>query len=148
MKRKAYLLLELLIAFSILSLCIVPLVRNPMHTAKQEIYSFERMEVERLAELAFAELLEKLYSKEIPLKAFEGDDSTPFFQDKVKLNLPGILKRTFKRQVFIWTKTEKQGTEQNCYKLVNAKVTFQPLKKPKKFSSSFTTRFFIEIPEK
>ncbi|MES2344546.1 MAG: hypothetical protein V4494_01215 [Chlamydiota bacterium] len=147
MKRKAYLLLELLIALSILALCALPLVRTPLFSARQEIAAFEKMELARLAELGFAKIFEQLHQNEIPPKAFEAKtlQNTPYLKDTVVIDLPGILNKKFNREFFLWTHAQKEGPEQNEFKIVRIKITFTPFETTKKKSKSFTYSVFIEL---
>lgn len=147
MKRKAYLLLELLIALSILALCALPLVRTPLFSARQEIAAFEKMELERLAELGFAKIFEQLHQNEIPTKAFEAKtlQNTPYLKDTVVIDLPGVLNKQFDREFFLWTHAQKEGPEQNEFKIVKIKIVFTPFGKGKIFSEAFTYSVFIEL---
>ncbi len=147
MRRKTYLLLELLIAFTILSLCALPLVRNPMHMAKEEIAAFERMELERVAELAYAELLEKFYRNEIPWKTLDPKTlpDAPALQETVTLELPGIFKRAYEKKIFLWTRGEKKGPDEQDVRLIGVKIVFVPADKAKKWQKSFSYRVLLEI---
>jgi hypothetical protein len=147
MKRKAYLLLELLIALSLLVLCAIPLVRNPLFLARKEIATFEKIEMERLAELAFAELLEKLYQNEIPLKLFEETNmpKDPYQRDVASVDLPGILNKKFTREFFLWMPARKLGTDQNEFGLLHIKIKLSPFGKNKDATRNFSYRVFIEI---
>lgn len=95
-KRQSFLLLELLIAFSLLALCMVPLVSSPLSSLHRELDRLEAMEWERLGERCFAEVKESLYNNtlawdSIPLKKpakgiatrEEQIDLAPFLSRKV-----------------------------------------------------------------
>lgn len=146
MRRKTYLLFELLIAASLLALCAVPLIRNPMHMAREEVAAFERIELERVSELAFAKVLEKLYSNEIPWEAFQHQTlpEVPSIVEKVSLELPGIVKRSFDKKIYLWTRAQKEGPENEDVRLVGIKITFAPIGKPKDKTRSFTYRVLLE----
>lgn len=146
MRRKTYLLLELLIAFTLLSLSALPLVRNPMHAAKEEIAAFERMELERLAELSYAAILEKLYCNEIPWKTFDPRKIplTPTYQEKLILTLPDFFKKNYDKKIFLWTRGEKKGPENEKVRLIGIKIVFAPVGKAKKSERAFNYRALIE----
>ena len=148
MRRKTYLLLELLIAFTLLSLCALPLVRNPMQAAKEEIAAFERMELERHAELAYASLLEKFHRNEIAWKTFDAKTlpSLPAFQEKTVIELPGVLKREYDKKIFLWTKGEKKGPDDEDVRLIAIKILFAPKDRAKKWEKAFTYRALLERP--
>ena len=122
-KKKPFLLLEVLIAFSLATLCLVPLVRHPIRMYKKEICNLELVEKERLANLVFCEIKEKLLKKEfswdqIPEKGVE----SPFFHlSSVSLQLPGWEKKIECKYQFIG-KGEKQGHNGEIFRKTNVKI--------------------------
>lgn len=66
MQKRSFVLLEILIAFSLVGLCIVPLVRQPLKLYKNEVEFLEKLELERLADWTFTEIKERLLKNEIP----------------------------------------------------------------------------------
>lgn len=64
--KRPFLLLELLIAFSLVTIFAFPLILNPLHRLNLEFKKLEEIEKERLSELVLATLKEKLYLNEIP----------------------------------------------------------------------------------
>ena len=115
MKRRPYLLLELLIAFSIVTLRAIPLVRTPVNVLETEILSLEKMELQRSAELAFGLIEEKLYKNEIPWKTIivQSKQDEPYLQDKINISLGKDHNQVFDRRFFFgvkntnWEKTKK-----------------------------------------
>lgn len=67
MKRN-FLLLELLIAFTLVALFAFPLIFNPLNRLNQEIQKLEEIETERLSELLLSEVKEELYLGKVPWK--------------------------------------------------------------------------------
>ncbi len=67
-KRRPFLLLELLIALTLLSVCAFPLIYNPLHRLDKEIAALEKIEMARLAELVLADVKKQLYEHTIDLK--------------------------------------------------------------------------------
>ena len=145
MRRKAYLLLELLIAFSILALCAVPLIRNPMHSARSEMESFERMELEREAELAYASILEQMLCNTIAWKSLLAEKlpKEPSLEERIVIEVPGVFKREYKKEIYLWTKASKQGFKEEQLRLVAMKLVFRPMGKKKTESIAFNYRFFL-----
>ncbi len=66
--KRPFLLLELLIAFSLVSLFAFPLIFNPLNKLNNELTKLEEMERERYSELLLADIKERLYLNEIPWK--------------------------------------------------------------------------------
>jgi hypothetical protein len=64
--KRSFLLLELLIALFLVVTCALPLARIPIRALQKEFQSASAMEMHRLADLAFAEIKEKVYRHEIP----------------------------------------------------------------------------------
>jgi hypothetical protein len=150
-KRRPYMLMELLVAFSIVGLCVIPLIRTPVNVFKTEIESLEKMALQRIAELSFASIKEQLYKNEISWKALsENGTEEPHFVDKVKISLGKDLNRDYERKFFLWSKKTDSGKNGEEYRLLNTKITFSPLPKPKKKINSlyFSQQFFVaKIPK-
>jgi hypothetical protein len=58
---RPYLLVEVLVALSLVSLCLVPLLRPHITGLRAQVAIAQRVELERLAELALAEVKQHLY---------------------------------------------------------------------------------------
>lgn len=149
MERRPYLLFELLIALSIVSLCIVPLVRTPFAAFKKEIESLEKIELQRIAELTFAEVKEQLYKNEIPWKIISEKNADEPLKTKITVSLGKNINHDYEQSLFLWSKKIENGKNNEEYSLFNAKIVFSglpPLKKTD--SSTFSQRFFIsKIPK-
>jgi hypothetical protein len=124
MKRKPYLLLELLIAFTLVALCALPLVHDPLHSLRSEIQIFEKVELERLAEVSFADLKAELYRNEIPWEAFDTSKYKLHKQDSVRIQLKGVCERTYLRSYYLSTKYHKKAADQEDHRIVNIKIAF------------------------
>ncbi len=75
--KRSFLLLEVLIALAILSLCLTPLVRIPYLAIKKNREAFARMEIERISNLAFAEAKALLYGAAFPWDEVKNGLSKP-----------------------------------------------------------------------
>jgi biopolymer transport protein ExbD len=118
--HRPFLLLELLIALSILLCCIVPLVRNPLSFFQSELSSLENIELERLAILALIEAKEKLYLGENPTK-----------RESFTLELADLPKRKIEKQVTV--KIDKDEEQTQAFAKIEV-LFLCPKKKEKKFA--------------
>lgn len=118
MKKRTFLLLEILIAFVLVSLCIVPLVKQPLKLYREEILALEKMERERMADWAFTEIREKLLTHEIlwakiPAK---GEKTERFLMRSETLSIPGCRPKLIKREFQLIGKAEKMGYKEEIYR--------------------------------
>ncbi len=145
MRSKAYLLLELLIAFMLVALCALPLVRNPLYSLKTEITAFEKIELERLAEVFFAEIKSELYQNAIPWKALDAakQPETSFRENAVQIPFSGVTERTYLRKCYLWTKWQKEGKNREDHRIVNVKITFTSVGKSKLLERSFLYQVYL-----
>jgi hypothetical protein len=115
MKKKPFILLEILIALFLVILCGFPLIKEPLKLYHDEIKQLEKMEKERLADWTFTEIKEILLKNGIPWEKIpaKGEKSEPFPLLPVKLEIPGSHTRTIDRSFILSGRGEKMG-EQNC----------------------------------
>lgn len=73
-KKRTFLILEVLIAFSIIALCLFPLLTPNLMIIKAEKNFQEELEADRLADLLFAEWVEKLYDNTISWERLTSGD--------------------------------------------------------------------------
>jgi hypothetical protein len=66
MKKRTFLLIELMVALSILSLCLLPLAREPMVAWQESLRLGHLIALHHLADKEWAEVLTRLYTHEIP----------------------------------------------------------------------------------
>lgn len=119
-KKRPVALLEVLIALSLITLCAIPLIRQPIANHQAEMAQIERIETGRIAANTFAEIREKFLKKElrwrqIPvLKAI----TAPFPLDDAALQLPPLPTRPIKRSYTLETLEEKQETDGSVFRLI------------------------------
>lgn len=118
MKKKPFLLLEILIAFFLVALCIVPLVRQPIEVFRAEMTKLEEMEKERLADWTFSEVKEMLLKNEIPWKKLpeKGEQSSDFLLPPAKVQLPKCHHKTVRRKFFLTGRGMKMGKNGEEYR--------------------------------
>lgn len=117
MKKKPYLLLELLIAFTLIAACAIPLVRSPLAAVRSELRTLEKNELERLSEVTFAHIKAELYQN-----AFAWDEI-----DHAKLPKEPLRKDQiagFTRSIYIWTPYQKKSDNQEEHRIINVKIEF------------------------
>lgn len=124
MKKRSFLLIEVIIAFSLASICIIPLISQPIHLYRKESEHLEQMEKSRLANLAFTEVKEIFLRNEIPW------DELPAKRQKSKiyplpdgeLQLPGKKPKAFKRSFTLTGKGDKIAPKGWLYKQLDVYI--------------------------
>jgi hypothetical protein len=124
MKKRPFLLLEILIAFFLVAICAVPLVRQPLKLYRSEMSQLERMEKERLADWTFIEIKEKLLKNEIPWEKIPGKGvtSAPFSLPDASIEIPGCPPKKVHREFFLTGRGEKVGMNEEIYRQLGVYV--------------------------
>lgn len=124
MKKRNFLLLEILIAFSFVIFCIVPLVIGPIKMYRTELASLEKMEKERLADLTFCEIQELLLRNGIPWEKLpENEELTdPFKLELIHLQIPGAKLKKIERRFVLKCRREKIGKKGQIYRLLDVVI--------------------------
>lgn len=144
-KKRPYLLLELLIAFALLTACLLPLTQNPLTMVGKEREMLQELELAREADLLFADVKQRLYTNKIPYeKLIPWDDKklTP-----LKLELGKNYTKEFKREIRLRSQVEKikkdkMGEE---IRLINVHIVFiSRSKKDKQKTVKFGYKVFIQ----
>lgn len=128
-KRHPFLLLELLIALSLFSLCIVPLVQLPFRTLREATLYYQRLELERLTDVTLAQIEARLFQNEIPWKDLECNRKNKYLisEATVEVDVTGERKAPFKKTCFLWTARKKKGGNGEHYRLLTVEVLWTPL---------------------
>jgi hypothetical protein len=126
MKKRTFLLLEILIAFFLVSLCIVPLVRQPIALYRSDVKKLEAMEKERLADWTFTEVKEKLLKNEIPWEKIPKLRETTelFHLPDAEIHLPGCQPKVIKRAFTLYGKGAKPGKDGADYRQLYVHIYF------------------------
>jgi len=111
MKKRTFLLIEILISFMLVAICIVPLVKQPLKLYREEMSRLEQIEKERLADWTFTEIKEMLLKNEIPWEKIptRGVESTVFPLPSSKIEIPGCTPNFVKRSFILKGEGEKIG---------------------------------------
>lgn len=146
MKKRPFLLMELLIAFALVTLFSFLLIRTPLLFFQRDIDCLARMELERQAEVAFAEIKSELYNNQIPWEeiAKEKKEASARSLGKITLSFGDLSKKTFERKATLWTKKQKGELGKEEFRRVRVLITFHPTekKKPSK-PASFLYEVFV-----
>lgn len=89
-QRKHYLLLEVLIAFTLIIFCLVPLIQPHVLMLKAQRSFIQKIEVDHLVNLLYAHIYEKLLKNEIPWQSIQA--KTVFSVDEALLREVNYLK--------------------------------------------------------
>ena len=128
-KKQSFLLLELLIAISLLSLCVLPLVQLPFNALNAEIKNYQRMQLKRLADLGFAQIEAQLFQNAIAWEDLSTtrDKKTLLAKEIQTVHLKRIGDKKFEKNSLIWTSRRKERKNQGNYRLVTIEQTFKSL---------------------
>jgi hypothetical protein len=110
-KKRTFLLLEVLIAFVLVTICSIPLVKQPLKLYKDEMEYLEKMERERLADWTFTEIREMLLKNEIPWKKIpaKGVETAPFPLSPMVIEIPGCKTKVIERSFVLKGRGQKIG---------------------------------------
>lgn len=134
-KKRAFLLLEVLIAFALIALCAIPMIAPHISMIKAQKELETKMKINHAAKLIYANVLEKMHKNEIPLAQVE-DGKTISVQEEF---LEGITGYTADyRFKIIKSKNNDQGL--HVYRAI-LEVHFIKLKKEEKLV--FETPLFL-----
>jgi hypothetical protein len=132
-KKRPYLLLELMITLFIVSSACLPLVRAPMASLYSQLSVLQQIELERLAEVDFANIKADLFKNEISwAQVLNADSHLLYSQKKVNLDLTEKSDPSFEEKIYIYAKGHKRDKELKDYISVHIKILFEPIpyKKP------------------
>ncbi|MBI5346947.1 MAG: hypothetical protein HZB76_07390 [Chlamydiae bacterium] len=132
-KKHHYFLVEVLIALSLILLCIVPLMQNPIKFFQSERKELEKLEYERISDLTFLELKEKLYKNEIPWKLKHTKEETASVTlSPFTLKINDDYKKQIPRSYQMWFKREK-GNSKETYRILVVQIQIGEKEKPNEY---------------
>lgn len=150
LQRRSVVLLEVLIAFALVALCVLPLIYPHVFILKSEKAFVDIIQLDHSVNLLFANRLEKLYQNKIPWNDIEDKkeipiDSTMLQESGIKETLPFTgTYRFFEVKHKPQKLTEKTEKSVYYYKLI---FTFLPKKElfKQKGSKPFVYEYDIVI---
>lgn len=145
-KKANILLLEILVALAIVSMCAIPIARQPIRYFKMSIKAIHKMESERIAELSCLEIKEKLYNNEISWDRLpKGRKNTLFIPlSPHTLKVDAISDITLQRKIHLWWNHEKKGANNLTYRLLHIVVQLDQQNGKKANSSMYKYRVMIQ----
>lgn len=142
--------MEILIAILLVSICLIPLVQSPILSYRAEMRLLEEMEGERLAEITFSEVKDKLLNTQIPWEKLPGLDSkTPVFSlPSLSIEIPGAKQKKIERSFVLRCnkKGEKTSPNGEIYRMLHVDISFTPKltqKKKAKGYSDYSYRLMV-----
>jgi hypothetical protein len=119
--KRPMLLLEILIAMSLVSLCIAPLIKGPLDMHRAEMSHLTRIEAGRIAAWTFTEIVEKILKNELRWEQLPklGQESPAIILSDVPLKLPPLpAKSTLARKFTLATLKEKRVKDGPIHRLI------------------------------
>ena len=104
-RKSSYLLLETIIALILLFTCALKFLTNPIESYRLEMQNMYKGDFERIAELSFAEIKEKLYKQEFSFKELRKKQHLQL--ENVTINLVDEKKLVIGRSYTICIKDDK-----------------------------------------
>ena len=126
MKKRPFILLEVLIALLLVILCMAPLAKIPLTHYRSELKALEKLEKNRAADWAFTEVLEQILKNEIPWKAFPdaGKTSPRRPLPAAVISLPGQAPKQVPLALSFKCTGEKEGLNGEVYKNLEVRIHF------------------------
>ncbi|MES2273830.1 MAG: hypothetical protein V4487_06525 [Chlamydiota bacterium] len=128
MKKRTFILLEILIALLLVTLCAAPLVNQPLKLYRAEMKFLEQMERERLADWTFSEIKEMLLKNEIRWEELpeRGSKTDPISLPPAKIEIPGWKTKEVKRTFTLECMGEAEGKAGAIYRTFVLEIDFLP----------------------
>ena len=143
MKKRPFVLFEVMIALVLLMLCAIPLLTKPIELYRSEMRLLEEGEGERLADWTFSEIKERLLNQQIPWEKLpkQGETTKPFPLKSALIYVPSRAPKQIERTFTLYGKGEKEGKNGETYRMVYVKIHFTPeLSRRKKKENIYTYR--------
>lgn len=126
MKKRPFVLFEILIAFTLVTVCILPFLHYPFKHMQKEIDTLFEMELERVAQNELSKMQENFYSNEIT-------QDLNIEKGKVTISLPNGMKRTYSKRIKTSVESIKRN-QQEFSGLIKFEITYKNPKDNRKNS--------------
>jgi hypothetical protein len=147
-KKRTYLLLELLIAFTILSFSMLLFIQSPLLFLQDEVKTLEKIELQRIADAKFAEIKGRLHLLELKTPKQKGKIATHSL-DPIILNFEGVAEHQFKTSYELCLMRSKKGKNGERFQKVGVRMIFTPIKAAKNAQeASFDYETFLTVKPK
>ena len=136
MKKRPSLLLEVLLAMSLLALCATALIRQPILFHRAEVEQLERVASDRIAAWTYTEICQKLIKGEFSwsqIPTVKGK-SKKFTLPDTLFRVPSLFSRSATRSYFLETLREKQSEDGRITRLVSVHIQIGSGRKKRQFS--------------
>jgi hypothetical protein len=150
--KRPFLLFEVLIAIFLVSFCLIPLIRSPIQSYRNEVKLLEEMEGEKWAEWTFSEVKEKLLNNDLEWDKIPkpGETSPTFSLPPITLELPNISSKTINRSFSLrcTKKGEKEGKNGEISRILWVDLFFTPKvsqRKPSKHKGDYSFRLMVQL---
>ena len=147
MKKRPFILLEVLVALTLVALCAIPLIIKPIRIYRSEMRLLEEGQGERLADWTFSEIKEQLLQNMIPWEKLPSLQQTtePFLLKPASIFIPGRAPKEIRRSFILYGKGEKFGDDGEIYRMLHIKIVFDPqLSQRKKRDNFYTYRMIVQ----
>ena len=126
MKRRNFVLFEVLIGFALVCIAILPFVRYPFEHMRKEIDLLFDMELEKIAQNHLAETQVKLYKNEIDARWIftKEEKKRQVSNDKIQVEFSKQWKRNYIKKVFITWERQKLSDDRLASVLLNIEVQY------------------------
>jgi hypothetical protein len=141
---RSFLLLELIIALLLITLCVLPFVSIPSGVQREEMLFLQRLELQRLSDRTCASIKERIYTKEITWEQLSHPKGKRLLliDDVVSLPLKELAKQRYSRKCYIYSDVKK-GQDNLESRLVRLRVSFKRIPAKALFFSNKKNRKMI-----
>lgn len=143
-QKKPFILLELLIAVSLVVSSALPLIYSPFAAMRTEANAIAMFELQRHAENGFAHIKQQLYCNDIPWKHLTySKKEAPVLRQEI-IQLDSLKQLSFIQKTRIYTLASKKGTDGEAYRLIAVEITFEPEQKKRAFEKkTYLNKIFV-----
>lgn len=130
--RRHILLLEVLIAFALVALCIFPLIAPHVFMLKAQHQFNRKIALDQTASLVYARILEKVYRNEIPWQAFEQKQAFPI--EGELLTKLGLEPDFASKGTYQFSISRQKGNKEQPFSanVISVEIAFEPKGAPPK----------------
>jgi len=147
LRKKNFILLELLIAFALVSITILPFIRFPYAQMRKEIDLLFEMQLEKVAQEELADLQVEIFQKKVDSKLFfskKAQRDKPYQEEEITLSLFSKRKRKYIKQVFLYWERQKKDSDNKTYAFCTIKIKYFYPKNLKSAALIAKTQFIAE----